>query len=305
MAKVYRWLAKPYRALLALVALGLLVFLVTALWWGAQRHEYITIGSGIKLYNLGVKDVIEGFKNSSNVDIRVILRNTGDLMRLLSDGSICFAFTASPYLESLYLSKGVIEWHGVFAYSYLIVAGPSDDPANVSGARSLMDAFKRIYMAGEEGKARFISRGDLSAEHVREMLTWNLTGFDPRGRAWYIRTAQGPVQTALIAENMRAYLLMDEGTYIALNVQDKIRDLKILYANSSDPLNLFVASMVSSKNDACKSLRAFILELREYVMGPGQAIIEEKYSPQGLLYPAKGKERELREAWESLSKIGG
>ncbi len=305
MAEAYRRLAEPYKVLLALAFLGLLVFLSTALLWGSQ-HEYVTVGSVIILYNLGVsQDLMEGFKSFSNVDIRFVVRGTGDLMRLLSDGSICVAFTASPYLESLYMSRDAIEWHGIFAYSYFIVAGPPGDPANVSGARSLAEVFERIYRAGERGEAKFVSRGDLSATHVREVLVWNFTGLNPEGKQWYVRTAQGPVQTALVADNMEAYLLMDEGTYIALKSQGKIRDLKMLYTNKSDPLNLYVASIVSSKNDACKGLRTFILELRDYIMGPGQAVIEEKYSPQGLLHPAKGREEELRKAWESLSKIGG
>lgn len=306
-AKVYKRLTGPYRALLFLAVLGLLLLLATSLWWGfQQREEYHTIGTVIILYNMGVtQDLIEGFKSVSGADIRLISRGSGDLLRLLSDGSICFALTASPYLESLYLSRDAIEWHGVFAYGYFVLAGPYEDPANVSGARSLIEAFKKIYMAGEEGKAKFVSRGDLSATHVREMLAWNLTDLDPKGKPWYIRTAQGPVQTALIADNMRAYLLMDEGTYKVLKSQGKIRDLKILYANTSDPLNFHVYSIVSSKNDVCKGFRKFILGLRDYIMGPGQAIIEEKYAPQGLVYPVKGKEEEVRKGWELLSKIGG
>lgn len=299
-------LRRAYRApLVVSAALGLLIILAIVLLQGFTRDNYIIVGSVIILHDMGyTPDLIEGFKKHSGVDVKAIIRGTGDLMRLLSDGTICVALTGSPHLEFKYSSEGRVEWLGVFAYGYFVIAGPPEDPAGVSGASNMLDAFTRIYRAGEEGKIKFVSRGDLSGTHVREMQIWNLTGLNPGGKPWYVRTAQGPVQTALMADNLNAYLLMDGGTYKSLESQGKIRNLRIHYVNTSEFLSLFTWSIVASKHEACKGLKGFISEFRDYVMGPGQELIEEKYSPQGLLYPAKGRE-DLKSVWESLAKLGG
>lgn len=200
---------------------------------------------------------------------------------------------------------GTIEQLTLVAYNNFIIAGPSEDPANISKASGFIEAFIKIYKSGEEGRAKFISRGDFSGTHVREMQIWNLIGLKPEGKAWYLITAQGASQSVLTADNIWAYIWIDKGTFKSLDSQGKIRNIKILFDNISDPLALNIYSLYASKAKTCEDLKRFILKIQDYIWGPGQVLIKEKYSPQGLFYPAKDREDELKKAWESLAKLSG
>ena len=55
-----------------------------------------------------------------------------------------------------------------FLYNYFVLCGPSDDPAGVKEMGSVLDAFAAI--AGR--KYAFISRGDGSGTHTKELSLW-------------------------------------------------------------------------------------------------------------------------------------
>ena len=55
-----------------------------------------------------------------------------------------------------------------FIYNYYVLCGPSADPAGVADAATVMDAFAAIA----EGGHTFISRGDASGTHTKEISLW-------------------------------------------------------------------------------------------------------------------------------------
>ena len=55
-----------------------------------------------------------------------------------------------------------------FIYNYFVLCGPSADPAGVEAAASVLDAFAAIA----EGKYDFVSRGDGSGTHTKELALW-------------------------------------------------------------------------------------------------------------------------------------
>ncbi len=63
-------------------------------------------------------------------------------------------------------------------YNFFVIVGPADDPAGVAGAATAAEAFKAIAEAG----ATFISRGDKSGTHNKEMAIWKSIEFDPEGQ---------------------------------------------------------------------------------------------------------------------------
>lgn len=62
-----------------------------------------------------------------------------------------------------------------------ILASPKDDPAGVATTSDIISAFKAIA----EKQARFISRGDDSGTHNKELIIWNKSIIVPQGK-WYI-----------------------------------------------------------------------------------------------------------------------
>jgi tungstate transport system substrate-binding protein len=108
--------------------------------------------------------------------------------------------------------------------NYFQVVGPEDDPADVAGAASFPEAFERIADSG----ATFISRGDASGTHKRELSVWEGLGIDPVGQSWYRESAAGQGQTLTLANDDDAYTLVDNSTFAtfadALDIVELLRD---------------------------------------------------------------------------------
>jgi tungstate transport system substrate-binding protein len=99
----------------------------------------------------------------------------------------------------------------VVAFNYFTIAGPPDDPANVRGAASAVEGLQRIARAGRV----FVSRGDSSGTHVRELALWTEGGGRP---SWpgYLETGQGMSASLLVANDRRGYTLTDRSTFGAM-----------------------------------------------------------------------------------------
>jgi len=265
----------------------------------------VRVSTTTSLYQTGLLDaLLNDFRNVSGVDVRfeVLARGSGEALRLLADGSACIGFVHSPSLELRYIRSGAVERLAIFAYNEFVVVGPSDDPANVSRARDAVDAFKRIFIAGEKGLVRFVSRGDFSGTHVRELLLWNLTGLSPEGRSWYLRSGKGMAETLIMADNLRAYTLTDVATFSSLKNQGKLSNLVILFRDPTYLVNVY--SLYLSKAKSCDNpLTLYVVyKLRDYILSRGQDVIVERF--KGLFNPVKGFEESVERAWDELSRIG-
>lgn len=285
--------------IIALIAVSLVV--AYTLLQGKEVRVRVTTTTS--LYATGLLDYLaETFsKSNPNVVFDFIPVGSGEALRRAANGDACMVFVHAPSLEKQYILKGVITNRRIFAYNYFIVAGPNDDPAGVKNAPNVVEAFKRIYIAGEKGKAKFVSRGDNSGTHVKELSIWSLTGLDPHGKPWYLETGSGMAQTLLVANEEKAYVLSDIGTFLKLKKEGKIPNLEILYTNDTELINIYSVYIVTSCTGAEKEAA---LKFIGFIVSEGQELIA-KYGVseygQRLFNPAKGKIEWLEEVWEQLS----
>ncbi|OYT52573.1 MAG: hypothetical protein B6U76_09630 [Desulfurococcales archaeon ex4484_217_2] len=148
--------------------------------------------------------------------------------------------------------------------------------------------------------AKFVSRGDNSGTHVRELMLWRKAGLNPKGKPWYIETGSGMSQTLMVAHEYAAYTLSDIGTY--LKFSSKLTELKVLVDKGDILVNIYSAYLVrESKNE--KYAKKFIDFI---VSDKGQEIIssyggEEFGRP--LFYPVKTASiEELKRMWNELAE---
>jgi tungstate transport system substrate-binding protein len=95
-----------------------------------------------------------------------------------------------------------------------------------SAGASAADAFRRI--AGKP--APFVSRGDDSGTHKKELAVWQRAAIEPKGD-WYVRSGAGMGQVLRMAAEKRAYTLTDRGTFLALR-----EGLDLAVVSEGDPL---------------------------------------------------------------------
>jgi len=95
-------------------------------------------------------------------------------------------------------------------YNDFIILGPKADPAGISKAETAKDAFRKISEAG----SLFISRGDNSGTHRKELSIWKAAGIKPEGDG-YMEVGQGMSKAMRIASEKGAYVLADRGTWLS------------------------------------------------------------------------------------------
>ena len=98
-------------------------------------------------------------------------------------------------------------------YNDYVLIGPDFDPGKVKGSHSIIGALKSI----SDNEINFISRGDDSGTHKKEVLLWNSSGIkpDPKKDKWYLSVGQGMGGAINIAVNKEAYILSDRSTWLS------------------------------------------------------------------------------------------
>jgi tungstate transport system substrate-binding protein len=95
-------------------------------------------------------------------------------------------------------------------YNDFVIIGPPEDPAGIKG-QSIRDALGKI----QTGQAVFVSRGDNSGTHKKELSLWKSSNLPvPERENWYVQTGQGMLTTINIAAERKGYTMTDRGTYI-------------------------------------------------------------------------------------------
>ncbi len=279
--------------LLAAVIIAIVILGVSL----TRSGERLVVSTTTSLYDTGLLEALgQAYEEKTGIRVAFIAQGSGQALETAARGDACAVIAHAPRLEREYIEQGAISHHVIIAYNYFVIVGPPGDPAGVSQAESAVDAFRRIYQAGEEGRALFVSRGDRSGTHVREMELWKLAGLDPRGRPWYIETGQGMANTLVIAGEKGAYTLSDIGTYLKVRPEG----LAILYTNSSELINIYSAYV----STACASNKAAVDFVEWLASGEAQEIIGsygvEEYG-RPLFYPARGMEDWLWREWSRLA----
>ncbi len=112
-----------------------------------------------------------------------------------------------------------------FLYNYFVLCGPSDDPAGVKDCASVLDAFAAIA----DGKYAFISRGDGSGTHTKELSLWpESLGITAEAESfkdytkWYTSANAGMGACLVIAEQMHGYILTDKATFLTFQANGGI-----------------------------------------------------------------------------------
>jgi tungstate transport system substrate-binding protein len=167
-----------------------------------------TDNTGLLNYLLPHFEELSGFK------VDVIAVGTGKALKLAERGDVDLVLVHAPAVEMAFVDAGRgVNRRAVMVNDFLIV-GPPADPAGLNGAASLADALQRL----KQNHGTFVSRGDDSGTHKKELELWPLAGGPPQA-PHYLETGQGMEATLRMAHEKRAYTLTDRGTFLALRKQ--------------------------------------------------------------------------------------
>ncbi len=169
---------------------------------------------------LGV--ILPLFERDSGIRVRVISVGTGQALKLGERGDVDIVLVHSRPDEDRFMAAGFGSVRFDVMYNDFIIVGPQSDPAKLRGLPSASGALKAIaganLLSPNPPIAKFISRGDDSGTHKKELALWSDVGIVPKDikfKPWYIEAGQGMGEVLAMAGNLQAYTLSDRGTFNA------------------------------------------------------------------------------------------
>jgi tungstate transport system substrate-binding protein len=189
---------------------------------GGNGNDELIVGATTSVQDSGLLDeLVRAFEDVSAYDVKPIVGGSGQALETARRGEFDVIMTHSPEDEAKFIEEGEgLDPRIVMRNSFLI-AGPSGDPAGVKGAATLGEAFERIA----SGEHKFISRGDNSGTHRRELSLWEEIGIEPEGQSWYEVSSTGQGQNVLVAADKRAYTLADSSTFTVFKARAGLQAL--------------------------------------------------------------------------------
>jgi tungstate transport system substrate-binding protein len=175
----------------------------------AQTRDVI-LATTTSVRDAGLLDsLLPPFERAAGLTVKVIAVGSGQAMELGRRGEADILILHDPGGEERFVADGFGVDRRALMHNEFVLVGPAEDPAGIRG-RDVVTAFRRIAAA----QAPFVSRGDRSGTHVKELALWAQAGRMPGGR-WYRESGQGMGATLVIASELEAYTLTDVATFLA------------------------------------------------------------------------------------------
>ncbi len=194
--------------LLFAVLLTLMVFAASSL--NAQKE--LICASTTSTENSGLfGHILPILEKKLGIKVKVVARGTGAAIEMGKRGDADVVLTHAKEMELKAVEEGFFASRRDIMYNDFVIIGPTSDPAKIKGLKSAFEAFRKIALS----ENLFISRGDSSGTHVKELSIWKEAGIELKGRKWYLEVGQGMEKTQRIADEKRAYTLTDRGTWLA------------------------------------------------------------------------------------------
>lgn len=198
----------------------------------APVNPNIILATTTSTQDSGLLDVlVPKFEKQTNYRVQTVAVGSGEALKMGEEGNADVLLVHAPSSEVTYMDGGNGKDRFLVMHNDFIIVGPANDPAGIQGLDP-RDAFVAIYNTG----GTFVSRGDDSGTHKKELSFWSKAELEPEGQAWYLDTGQGMGASLTVASEKGAYILTDRATYLAN--QDNLQ-LEILLEGNNALLNVY------------------------------------------------------------------
>lgn len=226
----------------------------------AAESKDVILSTTTSTADSGLLDVlIPLFEKKTGFRVKTISVGTGQALAMGEKGEADVLLVHAPASEKKLVDSGVAINYQLVMHNDFIIVGPAADPAKIKG-KTAADAYKAIDASG----AVFVSRGDDSGTHKKELSLWKEANVVPTGKPWYQESGQGMGATILMASEKGGYTLTDRATYLAQKANVR---LEILSEGDKPLLNIYHVMQVNpekfSKVNA-SGAKAFV----EFIIAP-------------------------------------
>ncbi|MEX1034760.1 MAG: substrate-binding domain-containing protein [Sneathiella sp.] len=208
-------------------------FAAIAIW---MMTTTLTMADELKMavttsfHNSGLSDIlVPEIKEDLGIDVYLLIVGTGQALKLGRSGDVDAILVHSRKAEEEFVAQGFGTHRREIMYNDFVLIGPKTDEAGIKNAKTAAEALTVIADKG----AVFVSRGDDSGTHRKELALWKLAGVNPEQAegSWYRASGSGMGATLNTASAMNGYVFADRASW--LNFKNK-GDLGLLF--SGDPV---------------------------------------------------------------------
>ncbi|WP_439149573.1 substrate-binding domain-containing protein [Sulfitobacter sp.] len=227
--------------------------------------------------NSGLSEVLlPAIKEDLDLDVQLLIVGTGQALRLGEAGDVDAILVHSKKAEEAFVAGGYGTHRREIMYNDFVLVGPQNDPATINTAETAKEALAQI----ETSQALFVSRGDDSGTHKKELSLWAAADLDPAGFGdWYKAVGAGMGASLNTAAGLGAYIMSDRASW--LNFANK-SDLAILFAGDPVLFNQYAYLPVNVEKhahvntDAAQKLEEWLVSDRAKTLIDGYTIAGEK-----------------------------
>ena len=220
-----------------------------------QASKDIILATTTSTQDSGLLDVLlPVFQQEYGFNVKTIAVGTGQALAMGERGDADVLLTHAPAAEIKLLEAGDIINYRMVMHNDFVVVGPAEDPAGIKGMATSAEAFAAI----SQSQQLFISRGDDSGTHKKELTIWKKAGIENPAGNGYQETGSGMGQTITVASEKGGYTLTDRATYLAL--RDNL-NLVILVEGEPDLLNIYHVAQVNPEKSSlinAQGAKAFV-----------------------------------------------
>ncbi len=208
--------------------------LILALISTSATAQTVRMAVTTSFNNSGLSDVLlPEIKKDIGIDIQLLVVGTGQALRLGAAGDVDAVLVHAKPAEETFIAEGHADYRVEVMYNDFVLIGPSDDPAGARGAQTIIQALQAIAAA----EPPFVSRGDDSGTHKKELSLWGGAGHTPGSfGGWYRSVGAGMGAALNTASAMNAYILADLASWLKFGNKG---DLALLFQGDPTLFNQY------------------------------------------------------------------
>ena len=253
---------------------------------GLSDAKSIIVQSTTSTANSGLYDfLLPEFTKKYGIKVHVVAVGTGQAIKNARncDGDVLLVHAKSS--EEQFVAEGYADQRFDLMYNDFVFVGPEKDVAEIAKAGPVTQVLNVIA----ERESIFLSRGDNSGTHKKELSLWRETGVDLSAvsGSWYRETGSGMGATLNIAVGMGGYTMTDRATWLSFNNKS---DFTILAQGDQSLFNQYGVMVVNStkcpetNSDSANVFVDWLLSTE------GQkAIADYQLNGQQLFFPNAGR----------------
>lgn len=211
----------------ALLLMGILMISGYKYYLEANKNTTLLLATTTSTENSGLLAyLLPYFEKEYGYTVSVIAVGSGKAMQLGEDGEVDVLLVHAKESEEAFVAQG----HGLerfdVMYNDFVVLGPKERAISPNGIEKDSIALLKSI---ESSQSTFLSRGDDSGTHKKELQLWKQAAIEPKGD-WYVSTGKGMGETIMMADELLGYTLADRATYLSMS-----KDIDLEIVSEGDP----------------------------------------------------------------------